>query len=148
MYVNNNQTTTMKDKNAYTPIAVGAVIAVLGVLLGLYFAQNANERLASYDNGQQTATDTLATQQPPLPYAEEADSMVAPMPLEPIDIEVPPMAEDESADAVEEIATPTPVDEVPKEKEDTTTEETEEEIDDFVEVDPASEEAQVPQTQE
>ncbi len=129
----------MKDKNRYTPIAVGAVIALLGVLLGLYFAENARERLAALDNGAdaQTAADSTATPES-LPCPAPADSIV-PLPLEPIDIDVPPLPEEET---VEEPAAPQPA---PAAEESTATAEAEDtpeemsEEDDFVEVGPEEE---------
>ncbi|MBQ9357305.1 MAG: hypothetical protein IJT98_08475 [Prevotella sp.] len=148
----------MEKKNSYTPIAVGAVIALIGVLLGLYFAENAHERLAQYDsNSRQDSLSTLQTVAPAI-----ADTAIAPMPLEPIAtdiieeeaLEEEPMEEEtqqqaeEPANNVETtVPEPAPVQaNAPQANpQDNVPTAAEGEVDDFVEVDPAEEERRAAQ---
>lgn len=140
----------MKKKNSYTPIAVGTVIALIGVLLGLYFAENAHERLAQYsDNSRQ---DTLSTAQTVAPAS--ADTTVLPMPLEPIDTDIAeaetlideplPQVEETITDNTKSAPVPelpiTEASSIPSSADTGEAESTGGDVDDFVEVDPAEEE--------
>lgn len=127
----------MKNKERYTPVIVGAVIAIIGILIGLYFAENAHERLVSQTNVVQEEQPGEVNGQVGM-LQVPADTTVAPMPLEPITIDELPPIED-----VEEPVEPT-LDTAPDVRTEPVEAETASEevieVDDFVEVDPAEEE--------
>ena len=132
----------MSDKRAsLTPIIVGAVIGLLGILVGLYIADNAREQLAAVQA--QSATEQQEEAGPAttsLPVVEEQPALQELPPLEPIvqEPEVLP-AEEEELTAEKEVAKDTtdqteePVPEEPVKVEEET-EPVEEEIDEFEEV--------------
>lgn len=144
---------TMEKKSSNTPVIVGSVIAIIGILVGLYFAENANERLAQYNDG--ARQDSIEA--PQAVVSASPDNSVAPMPLEPIDIDIPemdsqqeePLPEIEDTDNANEASTPAPPDAhantTPANTEEEVTVVVEGEVDDFEEVDPAEEERRAAQ---
>lgn len=134
----------MKNKERYTPVIVGTVIAIIGILIGLYFAENAHERLVSQTNVVQEEQPGEVNGQVGM-LQVPADTTVAPMPLEPITIDELPPLED-----VEKPVEPT-LDTAPDVRTEPVEEETASEevieVDDFVEVDPAEEERRTAEEQ-
>ena len=126
-------------KTSITPIIVGVVIALLGILTGLYIATNAREQLEAQNQNVSPATENMqatdaqpATEQATLPDLPEIEGTPAPIAEEPIEVEV-----------VEEPVIPEVpnVEETPK----VTTVETEQgEPDDFVPVSPEEIEKALP----
>ena len=105
-------------KNNLTPIIVGAVIALLGILVGLYFAVNAREQLAAASTETETpaneagvaASDTdaalpsdAATALPDLPAVDDTPAIESeetePLPDEPV-VETPPVTTVDDVPAV------------------------------------------------
>ena len=131
----------MSDKRAsLTPIIVGAVIGLLGILVGLYIADNAREQLAAVQaqsaTEQQEEAGAVTTS---LPVAEEQPALQELPPLEPMvqEPEVLPVEEEQPAekeelkDTTDQTEEPVPEEPVKVEEE---TEPVEEEIDEFEEV--------------
>ena len=126
-------------KTSITPIIVGVVIALLGILTGLYIATNAREQLEAQNQNVSPATEDVqatdaqpTTEQAALPDLPEIEGTPAPIVEEPIEVEV-----------VEEPVIPEVpnVEETPK----VTTVETEQgEPDDFVPVSPEEIEKALP----
>jgi xanthosine utilization system XapX-like protein len=132
----------MSDKRfPMTPVIVGAVIALLGILVGLYFAQNAKEQLEAAARAvpsQEDSSETSSAQQDESALAAEMKTEESELPpLEPvvIDVGVPPIAEVPVAPVVESPASSA----VPDTVSSVTPYEPMDE-DDFVPVDPAEEE--------
>lgn len=95
----------MSDKRAsLTPIIVGAVIGLLGILVGLYIADNAREQLAAVQaqsaTEQQEEAGAATTS---LPVAEEQPALQELPPLEPMvqEPEVLPVEEEQPAEKEE-----------------------------------------------
>ena len=95
----------MSDKKTtITPIIVGAVIALLGILTGLYIATNAREQLQAQteveelktaDEGLKTKDEgQQATDLAPLPDLPAVDETPAPVVEEPVVVEIIPDVED------------------------------------------------------
>ena len=131
----------MSDKRAsLTPIIVGAVIGLLGILVGLYIADNAREQLAAVQaqsaTEQQEEAGAATTS---LPVAEEQPALQELPPLEPMvqEPEVLPVEEEQPAEK-EELKDTTDQTEVAVPEEPVKVEEevepVEEEIDEFEEV--------------
>ena len=126
-------------KTSITPIIVGAVIALLGILTGLYIATNAREQLEAQNQNASPATEDVqatdaqpTTEQAALPDLPEIEGTPAPVAEEPTEVE-----------EVEEPVIPEVpnVEETPK----VTTVETEQgEPDDFVPVSPEEIEKALP----
>ncbi|MBQ8097241.1 MAG: hypothetical protein IJ551_02180 [Prevotella sp.] len=104
-----------KQSSSLTPIIVGVIIALIGILTGFYVADNANEQLAALQQqGQQAAdqlTDAPATSAKSTQSEEQPEMQELP-PLDPI-TEVPDVlpevdepAADEQADVEEPTETP------------------------------------------
>ena len=132
------------NRTQLTPIIVGVVIALLGILTGLYIADNAREQLALAQKEALSDEEMPAQEKVDLPTLPSADDELPELPpLDPAYMEEPPVHE-EDADAVEEEPIAPPV-------EDTTEvdipEEGAEEVDDFEEV-PLEELEEVPQSQD
>lgn len=88
-------------KTNVTPIIVGAVIALLGILVGLYFAVNAHEQLAALRETPAAESDAATadteaalpaeatTALPDLPAVDDTPAIVAdepePLPEEPVE---------------------------------------------------------------
>ena len=126
-------------KTSITPIIVGAVIALLGILTGLYIATNAREQLEAQNQNASPATEDVqatdaqpATEQAALPDLPEIEGTPAPVAEEPI----------EGEEVEEPVIPDVPnVEETPK----VTTVETEQgEPDDFVPVSPEEIEKALP----
>ena len=127
----------MSDKKTtLTPIIVGAVIALLGILTGLYIATNAREQQQSQnavgqtaDNSQQTIDNAqLPTESAELPDLPAVDDTPAPVIDEPVEEEAVP--------------------EIPETPQVTTVETEQGEPDDFVPVSPQEIEQAIPQQEE
>lgn len=126
-------------KTSITPIIVGVVIALLGILTGLYIATNAREQLEAQNQNVSPATEDVqatdaqpTTEQAALPDLPEIEGTPAPAAEEAIEVE-----------EVEEPVIPEVpnVEETPK----VTTVETEQgEPDDFVPVSPEEIEKALP----
>ena len=132
------------NRTQLTPIIVGVVIALLGILTGLYIADNAREQLALAQKEALSDEEMPAQEKVDLPALPSADDELPELPpLDPAYMEEPPVHE-EDADVVEEEPIAPPV-------EDTTEvdipEEDAEEVDDFEEV-PLEELEEVPQSQD
>ena len=104
----------MSDNNqrsSLTPIVVGVVIALLGIFIGLYIAENAREQLAAA-SGQpvdESASDTEANISVAAGLADlpPADATVADLPpLEPIVVDALPEIDDDEPIPVAEPALP------------------------------------------
>lgn len=133
------------NRTQLTPIIVGAVIALLGILTGLYIADNAREQLALAQKETLSDEEMPAQEMVELPALPSADDELPELPpLDPVYMEEPPVIE-EDADVVEEEPVAPPV-------EDTTAVDIPEEdevieVDDFEEV-PLEELEEVPQNQD
>ena len=132
------------NRTQLTPIIVGVVIALLGILTGLYIADNAREQLALAQKEALPDEEIPAQEMVDLPALPSADDELPELPpLDPAYMEEPPVHE-EDADIVNEEPIAPPV-------EDTTEvdipEEGAEEVDDFEEV-PLEELEEVPQSQD
>ena len=73
-------------KTSITPIIVGVVIALLGILTGLYIATNAREQLEAQNQNVSPATENMqatdaqpATEQAALPDLPEIEGTPAPI---------------------------------------------------------------------
>lgn len=83
-------------KSSFTPIIVGAVIALLGILTGLYIATNAREQQeaqlskneAAASGNVEQADDQFATEQTTLPELPEVEEMPQPEMKEPLEPDV------------------------------------------------------------
>ena len=134
----------MSDKRAsLTPIIVGAVIGLLGILVGLYIADNAREQLAAVQaqsaTEQQEEAGAATTS---LPVAEEQPALQELPPLEPVvqepevlpveeELEEQPAEKEELKDTTDQTEVAVPEEPVKVEEE---VEPVEEEIDEFEEV--------------
>ena len=133
------------NRTQLTPIIVGVVIALLGILTGLYIADNAREQLALAQKEALSDEEMPAQEKVDLPALPSADDELPELPpLDPAYMEEPPVHE-EDADIVNEEPIAPPV-------EDTTEIDAPEaaegeEIDDFEEV-PLEELEEVPQSQD
>ena len=133
------------NRTQLTPIIVGAVIALLGILTGLYIADNAREQLALAQKETLSDEEMPAQEMVELPALPSADDELPELPpLDPVYMEEPPVIE-EDADVVEEEPVAPPV-------EDTTAVDIPEEdevieVDDFEEV-PLEELEEVPQNKD
>ena len=133
------------NRTQLTPIIVGAVIALLGILTGLYIADNAREQLALAQKEALSDEVMPAQEMVELPALPSADDELPELPpLDPAYMEEPPVIE-EDVDVVEEEPVAPPV-------EDTTEVDIPEEgevieVDDFEEV-PLEELEEVPQSQD
>ena len=133
------------NRTQLTPIIVGVVIALLGILTGLYIADNAREQLALAQKETQSDEEMPAQEMVDVPALPSADDELPELPpLDPAYMEEPPVHE-EDADVVEEEPIAPPV-------EDTTEVDIPEEgevieVDDFEEV-PLEELEEVPQSQD
>ena len=120
------------NRTQLTPIIVGAVIALLGILTGLYIADNAREQLALAQKEALSDEEMPAQEMVELPALPSADDELPELPpLDPAYMEEPPVIE-EDVDVVEEEPVAPPV-------EDTTAVDIPEEdevieVDDFEEV--------------
>ena len=126
----------MKNKDKYTPIVVGVVIALLGILTGLYFAENAREQLANLSSSE--APEAASDLQSADSIEPDADALITPMPLEPLDpitVDEMPAIEPEEEPAT----TDAEVESVVTEEEPQPEIDDMEEVDDFEEVDPEEE---------
>ena len=81
-------------KTSITPIIVGAVIALLGILTGLYIATNAREQLEAQNQNASPATEDVqstdaqpTTEQAALPDLPEIEGTPAPVAEEPTEVE-------------------------------------------------------------
>lgn len=138
----------MSDKRtSLTPIIVGTVIALIGILTGLYIADNAREQLALAQKeaaSEAEMPDQEMIDQPALPLA--ADEIPELPPLDPVYMEEPRVEED--VEIVEEDSLEPPVEDM---SEVDIPEEGAEEVDDFEEVpleELEQEEEPVPQQQD
>lgn len=126
----------MKNKDKYTPIVVGVVIALLGILTGLYFAENAREQLANLSSSE--APEAASDLQSADSIEPDADALITPMPLEPLDPitvdEMPAIEPDEEPATTDSNVEPVVTEEQPLPEIDDM-----EEVDDFEEVDPEEE---------
>ena len=133
------------NRTQLTPIIVGVVIALLGILTGLYIADNAREQLALAQKEALSDEEMPAQEKVDLPALPSADDELPELPpLDPAYMEEPPVHE-EDADVVDEEPIAPPV-------EDTTEIDAPEEgevieVDDFEEV-PLEELEEVPQNQD
>ena len=133
------------NRTQLTPIIVGVVIALLGILTGLYIADNAREQLALAQKEALSDEEMPAQEKVDLPSLPSADDELPELPpLDPAYMEEPPVHE-EDADVVDEEPIAPPV-------EDTTEIDAPEEgevieVDDFEEV-PLEELEEVPQNQD
>lgn len=91
----------MSDKKSLTPIIVGSVIALLGILTGLYIAANAREQLQAAEQEMQmtdNSTEKTAVSEQPaetasLPDLPAVDDMPLLVPDEPVVSDEPAEAE-------------------------------------------------------
>ena len=83
------------NRTSLTPIIVGCVIALLGILTGLYVADNAREQLALAQTGSQADEIAPDQQMMDLPAMPEAEMEMPELPpLDPAVMEVPPVREE------------------------------------------------------
>lgn len=133
------------NRTQLTPIIVGVVIALLGILTGLYIADNAREQLALAQKEALSDEEMPAQEKVDLPALPSADDELPELPpLDPAYMEEPPVHE-EDADIVNEEPIAPPVEDTTEI--DAPEAEEEEEIDDFEEV-PLEELEEVPQSQD
>ncbi len=114
---------------SFTPIIVGSVIALLGILTGLYIADNAREQLALLTSVQEEETveegNTSVSQQPDTSRMPMETDIPDLPPVDPV--AVPEMPETNSASVEEPVG---------EEAEGTVDDQEGEEVDDFIEVSP------------
>ena len=83
----------MSDKHStsFTPIIVGAVIAILGILTGFYIADNANRKLeAATAHASEDSVSVGNMPVTPMPASTDADFEPSELPpLDPMEIPVP-----------------------------------------------------------
>lgn len=133
------------NRTQLTPIIVGAVIALLGILTGLYIADNAREQLALAQKETLSDEEMPAQEMVELPALPSADDELPELPpLDPAYMEEPPVHE-EDADIVNEEPIAPPVEDTTEI--DAPEAEEGEEVDDFEEV-PLEELEEVPQSQD
>lgn len=133
------------NRTQLTPIIVGVVIALLGILTGLYIADNAREQLALAQKETLSDEEMPAQEKVDLPALPSADDELPELPpLDPAYMEEPPVHE-EDADVVEEEPIAPPVEDTTEI--DAPEAEEGEEVDDFEEV-PLEELEEVPQSQD
>ena len=133
------------NRTQLTPIIVGAVIALLGILTGLYIADNAREQLALAQKEALSDEVMPAQEMVELPALPSADDELPELPpLDPAYMEEPPVHE-EDADIVNEEPIAPPVEDTTEI--DAPEAEEGEEVDDFEEV-PLEELEEVPQSQD
>lgn len=87
---------------ALTPIIVGVVIALIGILTGLYIADNAREQLAAVHSAEAevNVTPEITTSQEPYTSSYPDDMVDSLPPLEPIVVDnVLPEIEDEKQES-------------------------------------------------
>ncbi len=138
----------MSDKHtSLTPIIVGSVIALIGILTGLYIADNAREQLAQANAASQ-AEEKLApeaTDRQPFATETEAEEMPELPPMDPVDTyvveeevvpEVPEVTEVAKTPTVEDSVDDASATDIPAEPV---------EVDDFEEVSPEEIEQAMPQ---
>ncbi len=109
-------------KTSSTPIIVGAVIAILGILTGLYIATNAREQMQ-----EQNSAESQASAAADETDATPADADITSMPDLPAVDYTPGRVEEEDVVETETEPEPEPVPETPTEvevKQETATEET------------------------
>ena len=138
----------MSDKHtSLTPIIVGSVIALIGILTGLYIADNAREQLAQANAASQAeeelapeatdrqpfATETEAEEMPELPPMDPVETYVAEEEVVP---EVPEVTEVAKTPTVEDSIDDASATDIPAEPV---------EVDDFEEVSPEEIEQAMPQ---
>lgn len=125
-------------KRSYSAITVATVVALLGILLGLYFAQNAREQMAQHE--QVPVTDSISpakpaaqrdivTDVPPLPALDDSPALP--------EVEEDVLAEDDASDSNNSAETVTDIPELQTELHPL-------EVDDFEEVNPEEEERHAP----
>ena len=119
------------EKKSYTPIIVGAVIACLGILTGLYIADNAHEQMvamaaqkapAEEPAGQEEMTVPVATEEaelpalPPIDMAEAREPSVEEVPAEPVEekVQEPAVLEAQKVITEEDDFEEVPLDEIEK----------------------------------
>ena len=131
----------MSDKKTtLTPIIVGAVIALLGILTGLYIATNAREgNLSSANAEEQSLTESQSAAESPT--SEEMSEVLPDLPAVD-DTPVPVIEEPVEEEAVPEIP------ETPETPQVTTVETEQGEPDDFEPVSPEEIEKAIPQQEE
>ena len=133
------------NRTQLTPIIVGVVIALLGILTGLYIADNAREQLALAQKEALSDEEMPAQEKVDLPALPSADDELPELPpLDPAYMEEPPVIE-EDVDVVEEEPVAPPVEDTTEI--DAPEAEEGEEVDDFEEV-PLEELEEVPQSQD
>ena len=133
------------NRTQLTPIIVGVVIALLGILTGLYIADNAREPLALAQTEALSDEEMPAQEKVDVPALPSADDELPELPpLDPAYMEEPPVHE-EDADIVNEEPIAPPVEDTTEI--DAPEAEEGEEIDDFEEV-PLEELEEVPQNQD
>lgn len=141
----------MSDKHtSLTPIIVGSVIALIGILTGLYIADNAREQLAQANAASQAeeelapeatdrqpfATETEAEEMPELPPMDPVDTYVVEEEVVPEVPEVPEVTEVAKTPTVEDSVDDASATDIPAEPV---------EVDDFEEVSPEEIEEAMPQ---
>ena len=90
------------NRTQLTPIIVGVVIALLGILTGLYIADNAREQLALAQKETLSDEEMPAQEKVDLPALPSADDELPELPpLDPAYMEEPPVHE-EDADVLDE----------------------------------------------
>ena len=101
------------NKASSTPVIVGVVIALLGILVELYFADNAREQLASANVTNNAATSTTSTASANAAVSSNRSETVADLeelpPLDPIVITQP--QPEETGDTSADNSSPAAVDE-------------------------------------
>ncbi len=119
------------EKKSYTPIIVGAVIACLGILTGLYIADNAHEQMvamaaqkapAEEPAGQEEMTVPVATEEaelpalPPIDMAEAREPSAEEVPAEPVEekVQEPAVQEAQKVITEEDDFEEVPLDEIEK----------------------------------
>ena len=97
-----------KRRTSWTPVVVGVVIALLGILTGLYVADNARQQLATTDR--QPAEQAEGGAQQPVPTAAQQEQALPELPpLEPIEAIAAEPADEEDAPQASEPADELPV---------------------------------------
>jgi len=135
----------MSDKRqfSYTPIIVGVIIALIGILTGFYIADNARQQLAVNQKGSDMFFDDSLKAEPAVPVETAPLPLEELPPLDPVvvDVPLPDVVEDSIPEMVQPVheheADSQHTDEPVQEPIQTTTENPEEEpveVDEFEEV--------------
>ena len=130
------------NRISWTPIIVGAVIALLGILTGLYIADHAREQLAQATAGSQQVEDAVQEADDHQSARQETELTELP-PLDPMDMVVVEENVPDVPEVVEEPATEDSVDDATDV--DVDIPDTPIEVDDFEEVPPEELEESAPQ---